>query len=194
MARVPGYVKVVTLPSGATRYQVRIETGRRDGKRQQQKRRFAKLQDAIDAFNASLGDRSRGLQVAPSGLTLRQAADGYLDSLFALRPNTVASYAAVLRPAIARLGDRPVQEIRREEFERLAADIAVGTVPSGSWRKPANMPVVEAETCGPWGASSVRHMLSRLRAVYARLVEDGTVRKNTAALVKPPPPSGRLRR
>ncbi|MGA5538623.1 site-specific integrase [Mycolicibacterium nivoides] len=191
MARIPDYVKVVTTPKGATRYQVRVETGRREGRGQQQKRRFVKLQDAIDTYNAARGDRSRGVQVSPSDVTLRQAADGYLDSLSSSRPNTVSSYAAVLRPAIARLGDRPVQQIRREEFEKLAADIAVGKVPSGDWRKPANMPAVEAETCGPWGASSVRHMLARLRAVYARLLEDGTVSKNTAALVKPPARSER---
>lgn len=185
MARIPDYVKVVTTPSGSTRYQVRIEAGKTDGKRQQQKRRFTKLQDAIDAYNAARGDRSRGVQVSPSGVTLRQAADSYLDSLSS-RPNTITAYAAVLRPAIARLGDRPVQEIRREEIEKLAADIAKGKVPSGDWRKPAKMPKVASETCGPWGPTSVRHMLSRLRSVYARLLEDGTVAKNTAALVKPP--------
>jgi integrase len=185
MARIPDYVQVVTTPNGSTRYQVRIEAGKTDGKRQQQKRRFTKLQDAIDAYNAARGDRSRGVQVTPSGVTLRQAADGYLDSLSS-RPNTVTAYAAVLRPAIARLGDRPVQEIRREEFEKLAADIAKGKVPSGDWRKAANNKNFASETCGPWGPTSVRHMLSRLRSVYSRLVEDGTVAKNTAALVKPP--------
>src|SRR5262249_45190420 len=54
------------------------------------------------------------------------------------------------------------------------------------WRKSAKMPAVASDTCGPWGPTSVRHMLSRLRAVYARLVEDGTVSRNVAALVKPP--------
>lgn len=185
MARIPSYVKVITYPSGETRYEVRIETGKRDGKRQQQRRRFAKLQDAIDAYNAERGDRSRGVQVTPTGVTLRQAADAYLDALRA-RPNTVTAYGAVLRPAIARLGDRPVQELRREEIEKLASDIAIKPVPSGDWRKPAKMPAVASDTCGPWGPASVRHMLSRLRAVYARLVEDGTVLRNTAALVKVP--------
>ncbi|SIL98932.1 gp41 protein [Mycobacteroides abscessus subsp. abscessus] len=185
MARIPDYVKVVTTPSGSTRYQVRIETGKLAGKRQQQKRRFAKLQDAVDAYNAARGDRSRGVQLTPTDVTLRQAADAYLDALRS-RPNTVTAYAAVLRPAIERLGDKPVQEIRREEFEKLATEIAKGKVPSGDWRKPANMPKAGSDTCGPWGPTSVRHMLARLRSVYARLLEDGTVAKNTAALVKPP--------
>lgn len=185
MARIPSYVKVITTERGEARYQVRVEAGKVDGRRQQQKRRFAKLQDAIDAYNAERGDRSRGVQVTPAGVTLRQAADAYLDAMSA-RPNTVTAYAAVLRPAIARLGERPVHVIRREEIEKLVADVTAGEVPSGDWRKPAKMPSVASDSCGPWGPASVRHMLSRLRAVYGRLVEDGTVQRNTAALVKPP--------
>lgn len=186
MARIPDYVKVVTTPGGSTRYQVRIEAGKLAGRRQQQKRRFAKLQDAVDAYNAARGDRSRGVQVTPTGITLREAADAYLDSLRS-RPNTVSSYAAVLRPAIARLGDTPVQSIRREDLEKLVAEIVIKPVPSGNWRKASNDESIVSGTCGPWGPTSVRHMLARLRSVYARLVEDGTVGKNTAALVKPPP-------
>lgn len=185
MARIPPYVKVVTTKGGETRYQVRIEVGKVDGKRQQQKRWFTKLQDAVDAYNAERGDRSRGVQVAPTGVTLRQACDDYLDALPA-RPNTVTAYAAVLRPAVERFGDRPVQEIRREEFERLVADVTAKAVPSGNWRKPSKLPAGVSDTCGPWSPASVRHMLARLRAVYGRLVEDGTLLRNTAALVKPP--------
>jgi integrase len=193
MARIPDYVKVVTYPSGSTRYEVRVEVGKLDGGRQQQRRRFAKLQDAISAYNAARGDRSRGLQLTPDGVTLRQAADAYLDALVA-RPNTLTAYAAVLRPAVARLGGRPVQAILREEIEKLAADIGKAEVPSGDWRKPAKMPAVVSDTCGPWGPASVRHMLARLRAVYARLMENGTVSRNTAALVKPPALGDRERR
>lgn len=185
MARVPDFVKVITYPSGTRRYEVRVEVGKAGGKRKQKQLRFAKLQDAIDTYNAERSDRSRGVQVTPTGVTLRQAADAYLDALPA-RPNTITAYAAVLRPAIARLGDRPVQELRRDEIEKLAADIAVKAVPSGGWRKPAKMPAIVSDTCGPWSPASVRHMLSRLRAVFARLVEDGTMLRNTAALVKPP--------
>jgi integrase len=185
VARIPDYVKVITYPSGTRRYEVRIEVGRVGGKRKQKQKRFAKLQDAIDAYAAERGDRARGVQVSPDGITLRQAADAYLDALPA-RPNTITAYAAVLRPAIARLGDRPVQELRRDEIEKLVADIATKAVPSGNWRKSGKMPKVASDTCGPWDAASVRHMLSRLRAVYARLLEDGTVMRNTAALVKPP--------
>ena len=61
MARIADYVKVVTTPSGSDRYQVRIEAGKTDGKRQHQKRRFTTLQDAIDAYNAARGKRSRGV-------------------------------------------------------------------------------------------------------------------------------------
>ncbi|ORW09832.1 hypothetical protein [Mycolicibacter longobardus] len=119
MARIPSYVKVITTVRGESRYQVRVEAGKVDGRRQQQqKRRFAKLQDAIDAYNAERGDRCRGVPMTLTGVTLRQVADAYLDAMSA-RPNTVTAYAAVLRPAIARLGERPVHVICREEIEKL---------------------------------------------------------------------------
>jgi len=92
-------VKVITTKQGEARYQVRVEAGKVDGRRQQQKRRFAKLQDALDFCNAERGDRSRGMQVTPTGVTLRQVSGAYLDALSA-RPNTVTVYAAVLRPTI----------------------------------------------------------------------------------------------
>lgn len=185
MARIPHYVKVVTTKKGEARYQVRIEVGKADGKRQQGKRNFVKLQDAIDAYNAARGDRSRGVQVAPSGVTLREAADAYLDALDG-RPNTRTTYAAVLRPAIARFGDRPVQEIRREEIEKLVADIAVKAVPSGDWRKPSKLPAGAKDTCGPWSPTSIKHMLSRLGAVYGRLIEDRTILHSPLDYVKGP--------
>lgn len=65
MARIPDYVKVVTTSSGSGRYEMRIEAGKTDGNRQHQKRRFTTLQDAIDAYNAARGKRSRGVQVSP---------------------------------------------------------------------------------------------------------------------------------
>lgn len=185
MARVPNYVKVLTTEGGEPRYQVRIEIGKVDGKRRQGKRNFEKLQDAIDAYNEARGDRARGVQVTPSGVTLREAADAYLNGLRA-RPNTITTYAAVLRPAIERMGNRPVQKLRRDEIEKLVADISVKAVPSGDWRKPSKLPAGVKETCGPWSPTSVRHMLSRLDAVYARLVEDGTVLRSPVEYVKPP--------
>lgn len=149
MARIRDYVEVVTTPNGATRHQVRIEAGKTDGKRQQQKRRFTKLQDAIDAYNAGRGDRSRGVQVSPSGVTLREAANGLPGRAVLVQAehdHLLRCGAAVLRPATARLGDRPVQEIRREEFEKLAADIATKAVPSGDWRKTGRQ---QCRTSGP---------------------------------------------
>ncbi|BBX37619.1 gp41 protein [Mycolicibacterium mageritense DSM 44476 = CIP 104973] len=185
MARIPHYVKIVTTKGGEARYQVRIETGKVDGKRHQGKRNFKKLQDAIDAYSEARGDRSRGVQVTPSGVTLRQAADAYLDALNA-RPNTRTAYAAVLRPAIERLGDRPVQELRRDEIEKLVTDISTKAVPSGDWHKPSKLPAGVKETCGPWAPGSIKHMLSRLGAVYGRLIEDGTVLRSPLDHVKGP--------
>jgi integrase len=126
-------VKLVDTTAGR-RYEVRIEVGGADGKRQQKRRRFARLQDAVDAYAASRGDRSRGTQVSPTELTLREACEAYLDALH-VRANTRTAYTAALRPAVTVLGERPVQKITRADIERLVRDLQAGGVPSSEWRR-----------------------------------------------------------
>lgn len=89
LARISDYVKVIDCLSGARNYEVRLEVGKIDGKRKQKQLRFAKLQDAINAYNSERGDRSRGVQVSPSDVTLRRAADEYLDSPATPSPRTL---------------------------------------------------------------------------------------------------------
>ena len=117
------------------------------------------------------------------------AADGdrvHLDALH-VRANTRTAYTNALRPAATVLGDKSVQSIRREDYERLVRDLQEGGVPSSQWRKQMKLKAAVATKTGPWKATSIRPMLARLRAVNDRLVRDGTVRRDVAALVKPPP-------
>jgi integrase len=79
-----------------------------------------------------------------------------------------------------------VQELRRDEIEKLVADISTNAVPSGDWRKPSKLPAWAKETCGPWASGSIKHMLSLLGAVYGRLIEDGTVLRSRLDHVKGP--------
>ncbi|MFC7754598.1 hypothetical protein [Tsukamurella soli] len=130
MAKIPDYVTVRETAAGR-RYEVRIEVGGADGKRRQQRRRFRTLQAAKDAYAEGRGDRSRGTQVSPTELTLRQAIDSYLDALH-VRPTTLTGYVCSLRPAVAVLGDRPVQSLRREDFEKLVRDLQAGECPRPS--------------------------------------------------------------
>ncbi|HUH71210.1 MAG TPA: site-specific integrase [Mycobacterium sp.] len=185
MARIPDYVKLVETARGK-RYEVRIEVGDPAGKRRQQRRRFERLQDAIDAYAEERGDRARGTQITPTELTLQQACEQYLDALH-VRANTRSAYTHVLRPAVTVLGDRPVQKITRADIERLVRGLQAGGVPSGQWRKPLKLRQAVATETEPWKATTIKPMLARLRAVYARLVLDGTVPRNIPALVKPPP-------
>lgn len=76
MARIPDYVKVIDLDSGR-RYEVRPEvTG--TGKRQQKRKRFKTLKEAVDHYTAIAGDRGRGIHVAPWELTVEEAVDSWL--------------------------------------------------------------------------------------------------------------------
>lgn len=181
MARIPDYVTVIRYDSGTVRYQVRVESGKVDGKRSQKKRNFARLQDAIDAYNAERGDRSRGVQITPSEVTLRDACDAYLDGLH-VAPNTLDNYATTLRPAVARLGDVPVQKVTRAQIEKLMRDMLAGPVDSCDWRKPANPRGKNMRrSTSTFTAASVRQCRARLIAVFNRLVEDGTVLRSPVA-------------
>lgn len=184
MAKIPDYVRVVELPSGR-RYEVRVETSGGSGRRQQSRKRFRTLKEATDFFATVRGDRASGTHTAPSDLTLRQAVDAYLDSL-SVRPNTVNAYTGALRPAIAVLGDQPVQSLRREDFERLVRRLLKGGVPLSDWRRPLKLPAATRATTTPWKATSIRPMLARLDAVFKRLVDDGTVPRNVVAMVRAP--------
>ncbi|MCB0929822.1 MAG: site-specific integrase [Mycobacterium sp.] len=186
MARIPDYVKVIEYDSGTKRYEIRVEVGKVNGKRKQRQLRFAKLQDAIDAYNTERGDRARGVQISPADLTVRQACDAYLDGLH-VAPNTLDNYATTLRPAVARFGDKPVQDIGRTDIEKLLKAMLAGPVASCDWRKPVN-PRGQNMRKGTstFSAASVRQTRARLVSVWERLVEDGTVPRNVAALTKVP--------
>ena len=77
MARIPDYVKVIDLDSGR-RYEVRPEVTGADGKRQQKRKRFKTLKEAVDHYTAIAGDRGRGIHVSPSELTVEEAVDSWL--------------------------------------------------------------------------------------------------------------------
>ncbi|QTI67389.1 hypothetical protein [Gordonia polyisoprenivorans] len=74
------------------------------------------------------------------------------------------------------------------------SEIGIRTVLSGTWRKAGNNAAYTSDTCGPWSPASVGKMITRLRAVLQRLVEDGTLRRNPASLVKPPARAARGKR
>jgi integrase len=182
MARIPDYVQVLDLPSGR-RYEVRVDVTGSDGRRQQSRRRFPSLKEAIDHYSGVTADRGRGVHVAPNQFTVRQAVDAWLAGQ-RIRPSTNSAYINALRPVVDHLGDRPVQTITKADIETVVTALRNGKSATGTWNAPTTLTKSAKKVRDPWSASSINPMLARLRAIFADLQAQGVVVRNPAALVK----------
>lgn len=183
MARIPDYVKVIDLDSGR-RYEVRPEVSGADGKRQQKRKRFKTLKEAVDHYTAIAGDRGRGIHVAPSELTVEEAVDSWLLGQ-RIRPKTMSAYVTSLRPIVDHLGNRKVQSITKDDLEQVVQALRAGKSPMGTWNAPTKLAKAAKKVRAPWSATSINPMLARTRSIFDDLVNQGVVVRNVAALVKP---------
>lgn len=102
-----------------TRYRVVLDIAPQGAKRKQVTRTFDDLKTAR-AFVTETRDRiGKGTFTAPSKVTLRELSERWLKSRRNIRAKSVNGYADVLRPILARLGDRPAQAINRAEVDDL---------------------------------------------------------------------------
>ncbi|MBN7296654.1 tyrosine-type recombinase/integrase [Mycobacteroides abscessus] len=183
MAKIPEFVSVIDLPSGR-RYEVRPEVTGLDGKRQQKRKRFRALKEAVDYYNGIAADRGRGVHVAPSDLTVQQAVDSWLLGQ-RIRPKTMSAYVTSLRPIVDQLGGRPVQSITKDDIEGVVQQLRAGTSRMGTWHAPAKLKKAAKKVRSPWAATSINPMLARTRSILGDLVDQGVLVRNPAALVKP---------
>lgn len=169
MARLPRGVKRVVFPSGAVRYEVRIDTTDAAGKtRRGARRRFTTPKAAAEALAAAAADARAGRLVAREGLTVSQAVSQWLAGQ-RLAPTTRAAYEAALAPLTEFYGDRRVQTITRADAEALIAALRVGGGPGGRH----------------WGRSTINALLARWRAIWADLIDQGILGRDVLAGVKP---------
>ncbi|QZT56250.1 site-specific integrase [Mycolicibacterium austroafricanum] len=182
MAKIPEFVTPIDLPSGR-RYEVRVEvTG--TGKRQQKRKRFRTLKEAVDFHQGTGTDRSRGVHVAPSELTVQQAVDGWLLGQ-RIRPKTRSAYVTSLRPIVDHLGAKKVQDITKNDVEEVVQALRAGTSRMGTWNAPTKLKKSAKKVRSKWAATSINPMLARTRSVFDDLVNQGIIVRNPAALVKP---------
>lgn len=163
---LPPQIKRVTLPSGAIRYQVRVDLNQGRADRKQTMRRFQTLREAKDFLNPILGDQHRGLHVAPSLLTIKEAVEKWLRAQ-RIKPTTLAAYTAALRPVVDELGSRTVQSITKDDVETLVQALQEGTTSRGVWT-----------------STTINPMLARWRAMFDDLQKQGLLARNVVALVK----------
>lgn len=181
MAKIPEFVTPIDLPSGR-RYEVRVEvTG--TGKRQQKRKRFRTLKEAVDFHQGTGADRSRGVHVAPSELTVQQAVDSWLLGQ-RIRPKTRSAYVTSLRPIVDHLGAKKVQDVTKDDIETVVQALRAGTSKMGSWNAPTKLKNSAKKVRSKWAATSINPMLARIRSVFDDLVNQGVLVRNPAALVK----------
>ncbi|RIR77127.1 site-specific integrase [Mycobacteroides abscessus] len=181
MAKIPEFVTPIDLPSGR-RYEVRVEvTG--TGKRQQKRKRFRTLKEAVDFHQGTGADRSRGVHVAPSELTVQQAVDSWLLGQ-RIRPKTRSAYVTSLRPIVDHLGAKKVQDVTKDDIEGVVQALRAGTSHMGTWNAPTKLKKSAKKVRSTWAATSINPMLARTRSVFDDLVNQGVLVRNPAALVK----------
>lgn len=154
------------------RYQLTVDTGLADGKREQLRRRYNTEKEARAALAEIQGQVAAGTYVQPSVLTVEQACADWLRSRHKVRPTTAAGYEYILQPVRSELGQMVVQDLTRRHIDDLILKLRNGelTRPGGRARKK-------------WSARSCNYLLGALSQVLAQLVAEGRLMRNVAALV-----------
>lgn len=148
------------------RYEVVADIGNAKGKRKQTRKRFETEKEARAFLNPILGDKARGLHVAPNKLLVKDAVREWL-SAQRIEQKTRDAYTNNLRPVVEQYGERTVQSITKADIEALVQALITGTTPRGMWT-----------------STSINPMLSRLRSLMDELVGEGVLSRNPAKLVK----------
>lgn len=182
MARRPDWVKVVETSAGR-RYEVRVHGQRPDGSRFQHKKRFETVEAAVKWRSTVVSELGHGTHVAPSEITVRQAVDSWLVGQ-RIRPKTMSAYVTSLRPLVDALGDRPVQQVTKDDIEKVVTALRDGTSRMGTWHAPEKLIKNKKQVRAPWAPASINPMLARARSIFDDLMAQGIVVRNPAALVK----------
>lgn len=182
MARRPEWVKPVETSAGR-RYEVRVHGQRADGTRFQHKKRFTSVEAAVKWRSTVVSELAHGTHVAPSEITVRQAVDSWLIGQ-RIRPKTMSAYVTSLRPLVDALGDRPVQQVTKDDIEKVVTALREGTSRMGTWHAPEKLTKNKKETRAAWAPASINPMLARARSIFDDLMAQGIVVRNPAALVK----------
>lgn len=156
---------------------------RADGSRFQHKKRFRTVEDAVKWRSTVVSELGHGTHVAPSEITVRQAVDSWLIGQ-RIRPKTMSAYVTSLRPLVDALGDRPVQQVTKDDIEAVVQALRSGTSAMGTWHAPEKLTKNKKTVRAAWAPASINPMLARARSIFDDLMAQGIVVRNPAALVK----------
>ncbi|OBG09551.1 integrase [Mycolicibacterium fortuitum] len=162
---------------------MRVHGSRPDGSKFQHKKRFTSVEAAVKWRSTVVSELAHGTHVAPSEVTVRQAVDSWLIGQ-RIRPKTMSAYVTSLRPLVDALGDRPVQQVTKDDIEKVVTALREGTSEMGTWHAPEKLTKNRKAVRAAWSPASINPMLARTRSVFEDLMNQGVVVRNPAALVK----------
>ncbi|NOP95113.1 site-specific integrase [Mycolicibacterium fortuitum] len=162
---------------------MRVHGQRDDGTRFQHKKRFETVEAAVKWRSTVVSELAHGTHVAPSEITVRQAVDSWLIGQ-RIRPKTMSAYVTSLRPLVDALGDRPVQQVTKDDIEKVVTALREGTSRMGTWHAPEKLTNNRKQVRSAWSPASINPMLARARSIFDDLMAQGIVVRNPAALVK----------
>ncbi|ORU96756.1 integrase [Mycolicibacterium fallax] len=162
---------------------MRVHAERADGTRFQHKKRFRTVEEAVKWRSTVVSEVAHGTHIAPSDLTVRQAADAWLAGQ-RIRTSTREGYVANLRPLVDMLGDRAAQSITKADIELLVQKLRRGGLPFGDWHAPEKLLKATRKKRDPLAPRTINACLIRVRAVFDDLMQQGALIRNPAAHVK----------
>ncbi|MEU6641269.1 tyrosine-type recombinase/integrase [Saccharomonospora sp. NPDC046836] len=168
-------IKKVYLKNGRTRYRFVVDTGRapESGKRLQKTFTFDTLKEARAERARITAETAQGTYVRPSKLTLDEYLNQWLPPVVRdLTENTKRNYEDALRPARQRLGHKALQDISKDDVEKLIEWMLT------SGRRRGGKPGTGLS------GRSVNLTLDRLTAALETAHAEGKIVRNPATLVK----------
>lgn len=173
MGRLPKGVHIVPNTTGK-RYEVRVSQGS-GADRVEQRRRFDTAAEAKAFLQQASNDAAAHNLTKRNALTVAQACEDWLAGRN-VKPTTKRGYQADLDAACEVLGEIAVQDLTKNDVNRLVRSLLDG----GGTRK---VTATATKPRKPWKGQSVNKMLDRLQAVFTDLQAQGIVRRNPVALV-----------
>jgi integrase len=166
-------IRKITTKNGEVRYRFIIDVGKRpDGKRDQRCFTYPSLREARAERAKIIADRSRGLLVKPTKITVAEAIKTWLDGRRNLRPSTQRGYADSLRLVSDPLGHIQLQNLTRAHLDDLVTQLLT------RGRRVGN---VQRQGLGP---RSINLALTLLGSVLDDAVRQGIIGRNVARIVE----------
>jgi integrase len=165
-------IQRVVLQDGSIRWRFRLDLEPdATGKRRQRTVTRKTEAEAIAAQAKARADVRSQTYIEPSRITVSEWLDTWLEmNARTWRPATRVSYKAMLRLVRARIGERPLQELRREHVDQMVRDLAKSRSNRGKALSPR----------------TVGYALRVLQTALKAAVIEDLLKRNPAEHVKPP--------